>query len=120
VADAVVASVEADRVQAVEPLHPRRELRLRRLDEEMEVVVEQDPDVNLPAKTALDFDQQRQPRHAIDVVEHDRPLLDAATDHLVPGGARQLRASDPRHEATLARGGLPRNRREGTSFRDSP
>jgi hypothetical protein len=40
VALAVVAAVEPDRVQAVQPLHPSRELRLRRLDQEVEVVVE--------------------------------------------------------------------------------
>ena len=36
-----VAAVEPHRVEAVQPLHPARELGLGRLDQQMEVVVEQ-------------------------------------------------------------------------------
>ena len=39
VARAVVASVEADRVDTVQPLHSARELGLGRLDEQVEVIV---------------------------------------------------------------------------------
>ena len=38
--DAVVATVEAHRIDAVEPLHATREVGLGRLDEQVEVVVE--------------------------------------------------------------------------------
>jgi hypothetical protein len=48
VADAVVAAVEADRVQAVQALHPGGELRLGRVNDEVEVVVEQAPDDEVP------------------------------------------------------------------------
>ena len=102
---AVVAAVEPDRMQGVQALHSARELGLRRLHEEMEVVVEQDPDVNRPAEASLDLDEQLVPGLAIQVVEDDRPLLDAAADHVVPGGAWELRAGDARHpvEASAAR-----------------
>jgi hypothetical protein len=53
--------------------------------------------VNLPAEASLDFEKQLVPGLAIEVVEDDRPLLDAAADHVVPGGAGELRAWNPRH-----------------------
>jgi hypothetical protein len=102
---AVEATVEAHRVQAVQALHPAGELGLRRLDQEVEVVVEQDPHVQLPAEALFDLDEQFVPGFAIQVVDDDRPLLDPAADDVVPRGARELRAGDPRHpvEASAAR-----------------
>jgi hypothetical protein len=97
VSAAVVAAVEAHRVHAVQAPHAVRQLRLRRLDQNVEVVVEQVPDVNLPAEALLDFEKQLVPGLAIEVIEDDRPLLDAAADHVVPGGAGQLRPWYPRH-----------------------
>jgi hypothetical protein len=88
VATAHVAPVEPHRVDAVQPLHPARELGLSRLDKQVEVVVEQVPGVHLPAKTPLDVDEELEPRFAVEIVEHDRPLLDAATDDVIPRGAR--------------------------------
>jgi len=117
---AVVAAIEAHRVQAVQTLHPARELGLSRLDQQVEVVVEQDPRMNLPAKATLDLDEQRVPGLAVKVVGDDRPLLDAAADHVIPGGTRQLRAWNPRHADALAHRNRPRNRRKGTYPRDSP
>jgi hypothetical protein len=90
VTGARVPAVEADRVHAVQALHPARELGLRRLDEQVEVVVEQVPGVQLPAEPSRHLAQQPEPGRAIAVVEHDRPLLDAAARHVVVGGARQL------------------------------
>ena len=90
VTGAHVAAVEPHRVQSVQPLHPLRELRLGGLNEEVEVVVEEDPGVELPAVALLCVDQQREPRGSIGVVDHDCPLLDAAAYDVVPGGARQL------------------------------
>jgi hypothetical protein len=105
VAGAVVAAVEADRVQAVQALHAARKLGLRRLDQEVEVVVEQDPDVNRPAEPGFDIEQLPVPSLAVEVVQHDRPLLDSAADDVVPRRARELRAGDARHpaEANAAR-----------------
>lgn len=120
VSGAVVAAVEAHRVQAVQALHPPRELGLRRLNQQVEMVVEQDPGVNLPAKATLDLDEQFVPGLAVKVIEDDRPLLDATADHVVPGGTRQLRAWNPRHADTLVHRNRSRNRRKGTCPRDSP
>ena len=90
VADAAVAAVEPHRVEAVEPVHPGRKTRLRRLDEEVEVVVEDDPGVDDPLEAARDVDQLPDPGDAVVVVEEDRALLDAAADAVVVAGARQI------------------------------
>jgi kynureninase len=120
VAGAGVAAVEAHRVDAVQALHPARQLRLDGLDEEVEVVVEQIPRVHSPAEPLGDVHEELEPGLSIAVIQHDRPLLDATTDHVVPGRTRQLAPRHPRHVPTLARRALQRNRREGTSSRDSP
>ena len=96
--DALVTAVEPHCVDAVQPLHPARQVGLRRLHEEMEVVVEQVPGVHLPAEAPADVEQQLEPRLAVTVVEHDRSLLDPAADHVVPGGARQRTARHPGHD----------------------
>jgi hypothetical protein len=71
----------------------------------VEVVVEQVPDVNLPAESLFDLDEQLVPGFAVKVVDDDRPLLDSAADDVVPRGAGELRARDARHpvEASAAR-----------------
>jgi hypothetical protein len=97
VATADVAPVEPHRVDAVQPLHPARELGLSRLDKQVEVVVEQVPGVHVPVMAALDVDEELEPGLAVEIVEHDRPPLDAAADDVVPGRARQLAARHPRH-----------------------
>jgi hypothetical protein len=61
------------------------------------MVVEQAPHVHAPAETALDVDEELEPRFAVEIVHHDRLLPDAATDDVVPGRARQQAARDPRH-----------------------
>ena len=94
---AAVAPVEPHRVDAVQPLHPAGELGLCRLDEQVEVVVEQVPCVHAPGEAPLDVEEELEPGLAVAIVEHDRPLLDAAADDVVPGRARQLAARDPRH-----------------------
>jgi hypothetical protein len=94
---AVVAAVEAHGVQAVQTTHAVRQLRLRRFDQKVEVIVEQDPDVHLPAEARLDFEEQLVPGFAIEVVKDDRPLFDAPADHVVPGGAGELRPWNPWH-----------------------
>jgi len=70
---------------------------LRRLDQQVEMVVEQVPDVNLPAEALLDLDEQLVPGFAVEVVDDDRPLLDSAADDVVPRGARELRSGNARH-----------------------
>ena len=92
-----VAPVEPHRVDAVKPLHAPGELGLGCLDQQVEVVVEQIPRVHAPGVALLDVEEELEPGLAVAIVEHDRPLLDAAADDVVPGRARQLAARDPRH-----------------------
>ena len=92
-----VAPVEPHRVDPIQPLHPAGEIGLGRLDEQMEVVVEEVPGVHLPAKTPLDIEKELVPGLAVEIVEHDRTLLDAAADDVVPRGTRQQAARDSRH-----------------------
>ncbi|HUQ22434.1 MAG TPA: hypothetical protein VM049_05410 [Gaiellaceae bacterium] len=94
-------------MQAIEALHPARELGLRRLHQQVEVVVEQHPDVELPTESSLNVQELPVPRLAIEVVEDDRPLLDAAADHVVPRGTRQLGPRDPRHSTEASATAAP-------------
>ena len=97
----VVAAVEAHGVEAVQPLHPFREFGLRRLDQQVEVVVEQHPDVDPPAEAVFHVDKQLLPCRPVDVVQEQLPLLDASADDVVVGRSWQLRARDSGHTATL-------------------
>jgi hypothetical protein len=74
----VVAPVEADRVEAVQALHPGRELGLAGVDEQVEVVAEQVPRSDVPPVPTLDRDEELVPGLPVEIVEHDPPLLDAA------------------------------------------
>ena len=67
-AGARVAPVEPHRIDAVQSLHPAGEIGLRRLDEQVEVVVEQIPGVHLPVEAPLDVEEELEPRRAIEIV----------------------------------------------------
>jgi len=97
VAAAGVAPVEPHGVDPVQSLHPAGEFRLCRLDEQVKVVVEQIPRVHPPSKAPLDVEEELEPGLAVAIVAHDRALVDATADDVVPGRARQLAARDPRH-----------------------
>jgi hypothetical protein len=97
VAAALVAPVEPHRIHAIQPLHSAGERGLCRLDEQVEVIVEQVPGMHRPAKTPLDVDEELEPGRAVEIVQHNRSLLHAAADDVVPGRARQLAARSPRH-----------------------
>ena len=84
------------------------------------MVVEQIPRVHPPGKAPLDVEEELEPGLAVAIVAHDRALVDSTADDVVPGRARQLASRDPRHGPTLPRCLLARNRREGTTSRDSP
>ena len=92
-----VAAVEPHGVDTVQPLHPAGELRLCRLDEQVKVVVEQIPRVHPPGKAPLDVEEELEPGLAVAIVVHDRALVDAAADDVIPRRARQLAARDPGH-----------------------
>jgi hypothetical protein len=57
VADSAVAVVEPHRIEAVEPVHPGREIRLGRLHEQVDMVVEHAPRVDYPAEAPRDVDE---------------------------------------------------------------
>ena len=90
VADSAVAVVEPHRVEAVEPVHPRREIRLGRLHEHVDVVVEHAPRVDDPAEALCDVDEQPEPEGALLVVVEDRPLFDPAAGAVVIARAPQI------------------------------
>jgi len=76
--DPVVSAVESLCVESVQPLHPIREIRLNRLEHEVEVVVEQDPGMQDPVEATRCLVQRSPPPGAVDVVEHDPPPFDAS------------------------------------------
>jgi hypothetical protein len=114
VTDSPVAAVEPHRVEAVEPVHPGREIRLSRLYQHVDVVVEQAPSVDHPVEPLCDVEEQREPAGPVLVVVDDRPLLDPAANTVVIGRAGQLGTPSSAHPSTLARPLARRNRPEGT------
>ena len=92
-----VTPVEPHGVDPVQPLHPTGQLRLCRLDEQVKVVVEQIPHVHPPSTAPLDVEEELEPGLAVAIVAHDRALVDATADDVVPGRARELTARDPGH-----------------------
>ena len=97
VAAAGIAPVEPHRIDAVQALHSAGELGLCRFDEQVKMVVEQIPRVHAPAEPPLDVDEELEPGFAVAIIQHDRPLLDATADDVVPGRTRQPAAWNPRH-----------------------
>ena len=79
--DSVVAAVERLRVDAVELLHPAREVGLRGLDQEMVVVGHQDPGVKPPTYCSDDACKCLDETTSISVVERDvLPSVPATRD----------------------------------------
>jgi hypothetical protein len=68
VAAAAIAPVEPHRVDAVQALHPAGEFGLCRLDEQVEVVVEQIPRVHTPAEAPLDVGEELEPGFAVAII----------------------------------------------------
>jgi hypothetical protein len=108
VAPALVPPVEPLRVDAVEPLHPERQVLPRRLEDEVIVVVEQAERVHPPAEAPHDLVQQREELPAVVVVEEDRALLDAPRRDVEEAVGEQ-RAQRPGHVADASRGRRARN-----------
>src|SRR5688572_6681400 len=86
----------------------------------MEVVVEQHPGVDPPAEPRFDLPEELVPRLAVEVVEDDLPPLDAAANHVVPRGGRELAAGNSGHRTTLARCDRARKCPKRPCSRDSP
>src|SRR5690349_6786809 len=95
----VMPVVEPAGVRAVEPLHATRQIRFRRLDHEMEVIVHQHPRRNTPTKTASGVRKKPQKCLAIPVRSEDRTTLIAARRDVVDG-ARKLDTKRSCHNAT--------------------
>jgi hypothetical protein len=97
-ARASVSLVEAKRVRAVKPLDAGGELRLRRVENEVDVVVHQAERMALPAVTGDGCGQAAEIGEPIQVVADDRRAVDAACRH-VEVTVRESRTEDARHSA---------------------
>jgi hypothetical protein len=72
---ALVGSIEPADVLAVEPLHAAREVRRRRLDDEMEMVRHEDVSGDGPAKSSRGLTQKVEKGVARHIGAEDRSLL---------------------------------------------
>ncbi|MCP9487134.1 MAG: hypothetical protein MSC30_14895 [Gaiellaceae bacterium MAG52_C11] len=97
VPDPVVAAVESHRVEAVQPMHPGRELRLRRPDDEMEVVRHQRPDEHAPAEAQPDLPELPPPVIAVTSIQDDRLPRDPACGDVVDRWCREVGSSSAWH-----------------------
>jgi hypothetical protein len=98
VSRASVALVEAKGVRAVKPLDPGGELRLRRVENEVDVVVHQAERMAPPAVTGNGCGQAAEIREPIQVVADDRRAVDAASRH-VEVTVRESRTERAGHSA---------------------
>src|SRR6185503_20500998 len=77
-----VALIELERVTAVEPLHPHPEVRVRRLDHEMHVILHEAVAEQSPATSPDRSSEQAEIDLPIDVVAVDQPLVVTAGIHV--------------------------------------
>jgi len=85
-----VAIVEGARVLAVEVTHAVREVRERRLDEEVVVVAEQAAGVQAPAVAPADASQELDEDGAIPVVAEDRLVVVSLGGDVVAGAGGEM------------------------------
>jgi hypothetical protein len=109
VVDAAVAFVEAACVAAVEVAHAVREVRLRRLNEQVIVVAHEAANVDAPAVATDDAVQDVDEEDAVAVVEHDGRLVVAARRDVVQRARREV-ATWSAHPRDRSRRGAPRRR----------
>ena len=93
-----VADVEPLCVPPVQPLHAGRDVGLRRLDHEVEVIGHQAVGVTPPSEPADCGSQQLEKAHVVDLVAEDRLLPVAARDDVIDA-AGKLKAKRSRHGA---------------------
>jgi hypothetical protein len=104
VSPAAVAGVEPLRVHAVQALHPERQLRDGRLDDEVVVVRHQAERVEPPAEPLGALGEQAEEGDPVEVVAEDRGLVDAVgRDVEDPVG--ELHTQDARHPCDGSRVG---------------
>jgi hypothetical protein len=102
VVDPPVPVIEGARVAAVQVAHAFVEVRLRRLDDQVEVIAHQTADVDLPLVTARDAAEQVNEEHPVLVVEDDRSVVVAACDDVVDGTGFEMAQRAAAHAATVA------------------
>lgn len=78
VAHPSIPPVEPHRMEPVEPLHPSRELRLRRPDDDVQMIWHERPSEHLPAAPSSDFAELAFPRIAVECILDDHLLRDAS------------------------------------------
>jgi hypothetical protein len=99
VAAAAMPPVEALGVDAVEAVHPVRELPERRLDDEVVMRPHQTEDEAAPALPLDHLAEEREERRAVVIVAVDVLFRDAARRDLEDAARRQLVACDSGHPA---------------------
>lgn len=90
-------AVEAGRVEAVQALHTRREPRLCRPEDEVEMIREERPGMNSPAKAKRDLAELPGPRDQVELVLGNPTALYSACGDVVERGGREGRARAPSH-----------------------
>src|SRR5438045_2113830 len=84
----LVLAIEPSGVGAVEPVHATREVRLRRLDDEMEVVSHQHIGGDAPAEALDNLGEEAEEGFPIGIGEEDGALLIAAGSDVVDGAGK--------------------------------
>ena len=97
VTGSLVPVVEALCVHAVEKLDASREPRLRRVEDEVDVVAHQAEGVAVPAIALDGLGEEIEIGEPVVVVAKDRGAIDATTSH-VEVAVRELRTKDARHD----------------------
>ena len=92
-----VAPVEAHRMEAVEPLHPGRELRLSRPDDDVQVIRHERPSEHVPTAASSDLAELAFPCVAIEHIVDDRLLRNAPRGDVVDGRCRQVGSASSSH-----------------------
>jgi hypothetical protein len=103
VPDADMALVEPLRVDAVEAVHPAREVLENRADDEVEMVVEQAVRVDRPAEAPRGGAEEGRPADAIGVVDDDPHLRHTAGRDVEDADGRERAARNPCHVPTVRR-----------------
>jgi hypothetical protein len=102
-ADAVVAAIEALRVDPGQALHPLGQAPEPGFDDQVDVVVHQRAHVESPAEAADRLLHQLQERGAVEVVAEDPPPLDAAARDVVDPSRGKDVARSSRHRGHHSR-----------------
>jgi hypothetical protein len=101
VAAPAVADVEPLRVPAAQVLHTGRQLRLRRLDDDLVAFSRQAVAMDLPAVSCDGSREDLDERDVVDVFAHDVGAVDADRRD-VEEAVRELRAANPRHAVDVS------------------